>query len=248
MIPALLLSAVLSQAAFYTPDEARGLFDQGAAAYEQGDYDRAMELWQRLEARGYGGVDVLYNLGTAALRQGDLGHAVLYLERARKVGGAHEDVTANLAIARARQTDEVVGAVMDEPFVERLALATPRDAVTWAFLALWLGGFGLVFLFRFLPRGRRTWVGVLAGVLLASSLPAGGVLAAHVWVHSQVRHGVVMVEALQARELPNGVSRVSFEVHSGLKVRLLETEGRFVRVRLPNGLVGWADREGITQI
>ena len=249
MISALVLSAVLSQAAaFYTPDEARQLFDQAASAYEQADYDRAIELWKRLEERGYGGVDVLYNLGTAALRKGDLGPAVLYLERARKLGGTDDDVGANLAIARARQTDEVVGAALDEPFVERLARAVPRDLVTWVFLGLWLSGFALVFLFRVLPRGRRTLVGVLAGVLLVAAVPVGGALAAHVWVHAQVRHGVVMADALQARELPNGVSRVSFEVHAGLKVRLLETEGRFVRIRLPNGLVGWADREGITQI
>jgi hypothetical protein len=243
-----LLAALVFAQAFYTPDEARQLFAQGAEAYERAEYERAMELWQRLADRGYGGPDVLYNLGTAALRKGDLARAVLHLERARRVGGDQDDVLANLQVARARQTDQVVGAAQDGPFLERLAHATPRDAATWTFLGLWLGGFAMVFLFRFLPPGRRTGVGVLGGLLLVLAVPTGGVLGAHVWLEERVRSGVVVVESLPARELPTGVSRISFEVHAGLKVRLLETEGRFVRIRLPNGLVGWAEREGITQI
>lgn len=234
--------------AFYTPDEARQLFIQGAAHYEQADYDRAMELWRRLVDRGYGGEDVLYNLGTAALRKNDLGHAVLYLERARRLGGDGEDLLANLQLARARQTDEVVGAGRDETFVERVAYATPRNTVAWLFLGAWLAAAAVLFLFKFLPRGRRAWAGLLAGLLLALAVPAALLLAAHIWVEERVRSGVVTVQTLQARELPTGVSRVSFEVHSGLKVRLLESEGRYVRIRLPNGLVGWADREGVTEI
>lgn len=233
---------------FYTPDEARQLLLQGASAYEQADYDRAIELWNRLVERGYGGADVLYNLGTAALRKDDLGQAVLYLERARRAGGDGDDLLSNLALARARQADEVVGAGAGETFLERLALATPRDLFVWAFLAFWLGGFTFVFLFRALKPGRRTWAGVLAGTLLVLAIPTGGVVAAHVFVAERIHSGVVTIPTLQARELPTGVSRVSFEVHAGLKVRLLETEGRYVRIRLPNGLVGWAEREGITRI
>jgi hypothetical protein len=51
-----------------------------------------------------------------------------------------------------------------------------------------------------------------------------------------------------ARELPQPGARSIFEVHAGLKVRLLEETGRFVRIRLPNGLEGWAEREGIAEI
>ena len=248
LITAPLALAQPAEPSFYTPDEARQLFAQGAAAYEQAEYDRAMELWKRLADRGYGGPDVLYNLGTAALRKGDLGQAVLYFERARRAGGDGEDLMSNLKLARARQTDEVVGAGADETFLERLAFATPRDLFIGVFLFAWLGGCAFVFLFRWLKPGRRTWAAMLAGSLLVLAIPTGGVVAAHVFVAERVRSGVVTVPTLQARELPTGVSRVAFEVHSGLKVRLLETEGRYVRIRLPNGLVGWAEREGITQI
>ena len=51
-----------------------------------------------------------------------------------------------------------------------------------------------------------------------------------------------------AREFPKGDAKVLFDVHEGLKIRLLEDAGRYVRIRLPNGLEGWTEREGVAEI
>lgn len=247
MIASLVLAAALAQS-YYTPTEAQQLFQQGNAAYDQAHYDEAISDWQKLVDHGFGNQDVLYNLGTAALKKGDLGHAVLWLERARRLGPPTDDLTVNLEAARARQGDKVVGAQSGEPFLERIALATPRHPVTLAFLGAWLGGFALFFLFRFLPRGRRTWAALLGTLLLLASVPLGGLVAAHAYLVEGVREGVVLPATVQARELPSDTAKVSFEVHAGLKVRLLETDGGFVQIRLPNGLVGWAEKEGIAEL
>ena len=65
---------------------------------------------------------------------------------------------------------------------------------------------------------------------------------------STVQEAVVVAPTLRARELPKDEAKVSFEVHPGLKVRLMEETGRYVRIRLPNGLEGWAEREGVSEI
>lgn len=245
MIAALVIAAVLTQAdGYYSPQEAQQLFEQGTAAYEQGDFAGAMQAWQKLVDRGYGGADVLYNLGTAALKKGDLGHAVLYLERARALGPPEDDLIANLEAARARQGDQVIGGA-GEPFVQRIVRATPRDAVAYLFLATWVLGASLLLVFR---ATRRGLFAVAAGVLLVLAVPAGLLLAAHVFVERTVQEGVVLSDTLQARELPAPASNVLFEVHAGLKVRLLETEGAFVRIRLPNGWLGWVQKQGIAEI
>ena len=57
-----------------------------------------------------------------------------------------------------------------------------------------------------------------------------------------------MAPALQARDLPREGGKVVFEVHAGLKIRLLDESGKFVRIRLPNGLEGWADRDGVAAL
>lgn len=248
MIAALVLAVTLAQSSYYSPDEAKALFEHGNAAYDRADYKAAIAAWQKLLDHGFGGQDVLYNLGTAALNDGDLGHAVLWLERARRAGGPSEDLEANLEAARSRQGDEVVGGTNGEPFLERLAAASPTNLVCASFLVAWLGGFALAFVFRVLRPGRRAIVGVLAGLLLTAALPLGLLVFAHIYVAEALKDGVVLSQTMQAREQPSPQSKVSFEVHAGLKVRLLETEGAFVRIRLPNGRVGWAQKEGIAEI
>jgi len=33
-----------------------------------------------------------------------------------------------------------------------------------------------------------------------------------------------------------------------LKVRIMEESGKFVRIRLPNNLEGWTEREGVVEL
>jgi len=249
MISALLAAAVLSQApAYYSPAEAEALFNASNDAYAREDYAKAKEGFEKLVQHGFGGGDVLYNLGTTCLAMGDLGGAVLALERARRAGGRQEDIEANLALARARQLDRVVGGQNEEPFLERVALATSEPAASVAFLLLWSLAFLTLAAFRFIPGRRRAAAIAVCALAFLGSAPAAGVMWAHVWVRNELREGVVQAQSLPARELPRDGGKVAFEVHAGLKVRLLEESGRFVRIRLPNGLEGWTERDGVARL
>jgi hypothetical protein len=233
---------------YYTPEEAQDVFLKANEAYAREDYAAAQAGYEKLLANGHGGPDVLYNLGTTHLARGDLGRAVLALEQAKKEGGRAPDLEANLSVARARQVDKVVGATAEEEFLPRVAAATDGNVVAWTFLGTWVAAFALVLLWRALRPGRRTAVGVLAVLLFAVAVPSGLLLATHAWVDETVHEAVVLAPTLVARELPQPGARSIFEVHAGLKVRLLEETGRFVRIRLPNGLEGWAEREGVAEI
>jgi tetratricopeptide (TPR) repeat protein len=246
-LTAIVLATVLSQG-YYTPEEAQALFSQANDAYAREDYKAAREGFEKLLSRGFGGPDVLYNLGTTYLAQGDVGRAVLSLERARRQGGGAPDLEANLSMARARQVDKVVGPAAEEPFLTRVVEATDGRLAAWGFLAAWGLGLGMLLLFRFLRPGGRTWAAVVAGVALTAAVPTGALLAAHVYVQQTVHEGVVLAPTLVAREFPRDEAKALFEVHPGLKVRLLEETGRFVRIRLPNGLEGWTDRDGVSEI
>ncbi len=242
---ALVLSVVLAQA-YYTPQEAADIFAQANARYAQGDPAGAAEGYQRLLDRGFGGSDVLFNLGTAHLAQGRLGEAVLSLERARRQGGG-EDVEAHLAMARAQQVDQVVGAQAEEPFLHRLALATPQAGVCYAFLVFWTLGFAALLARKSLSARRGTWLAAAVVCFLLAGV-TGALVATHMYVQERWREAVVLPSALQVRELPQELAKTSFEVHAGLKVRLLESAGNFVRIRLPNGLEGWVQKEGVGEI
>ncbi|MBM4378852.1 MAG: SH3 domain-containing protein [Deltaproteobacteria bacterium] len=243
---ALLVLTLLSQApAYYSPQEAQAVFAEGTQAWARQDVAGARAAWERLVSRGHSSQEVLYNAGTAALAAGDVGAAVLYLERALRAGGETEDIEANLAVARSRQLDQVVGAGLERGFAQRLASATDARLCGWfALVGTW--GACLLFALARLRAGRTRSVALALGALgLLLALPACALVATHAWVDRTVREGVVMAATVPVRELPQVGARVAFELHAGLKLRLLDDKEGFVRVKLPNGLEGWAAREGI---
>ena len=91
-----------------------------------------------------------------------------------------------------------------------------------------------------------TPLAMLAGAGLA--VPAAAVLGAHFYSGEAVREGVVLAHTLQVHEVPEPRSKVAFELHPGVKLRMLDRSGDFVRVRLPNGLEGWTDPAGVSPL
>lgn len=241
---ALLLTLVLAQ---YTPQEAQAVFVEGNDAYYKGDYATAKDRYERLLQAGFGGPDVLFNLGTTQLAAGDLGQATLSLERAARLSD-DDDIAANLAVARARQGDKVVGEEAAVPFAQRLAAATDERPVALAFLATWWLGFLLLWLAWRREPGSRVGLALVAALFLLVGAGLGGTLAVHAHVTSTVVEAIVVPEAARVREFPGEAARVSFEVHAGLKVRIMETSGKFVRIRLPNALEGWTEKEGVVPL
>lgn len=237
---AALLALLLSQS-WYSPQEAQALFAQANDAYYQQNYDAAIQGYQQLLEKGAGGADLLFNLGTAFLAKGDLGRAVLYLERARKLSRS-DDVEANLAAARARQIDQVVGAGGGAPFIERLVGSTDEGLFGWGLAGtLWAAAAAWLWL--------RRKASALPAIALALSLllavVAGAGFAAHVYVARTVHEAVVLAETVKVKEAPLESAKSTFEVHSGLKVRITDESGKFTKVRLANGLDGWVEKEAV---
>jgi SH3-like domain-containing protein len=59
----------------------------------------------------------------------------------------------------------------------------------------------------------------------------------------RIPFAIVLAEEVPVKEGADPNYRTSFQVHAGLKVRLLDRDHEWVRIRLPNGLEGWV-RDG----
>jgi hypothetical protein len=240
----LLALSVLSQ---FTPQEAQQLFVEGNDAYYKQDFPTAKARYEKLLAAGLGGPDVLFNLGTTALASGELGPAVLYLERARRVS-SDDDIEANLAVARQRQLDQVVGEDGSVPFTQRLADALDEPIVSTAWLvSVWLMTLSFWW-WRSRAPGTRVGSTLLLLALTAVSTGLGTAVGTTAWVRSKVVEAVLQAPTTKVFEFPGESAKTTFEVHAGLKVRIMETSGRFVRIRLPNALEGWTTKDSLVEI
>jgi tetratricopeptide (TPR) repeat protein len=229
----------------YTPADAEAVFKSANEAYDQDHLEQSIQGYERLVSDGYGTADVQYNLGNAYFRLGKAGKAVLAYERARRLDPSDEDAQANLEKVRRELVDKVTGQT-EEPLLDRLSSLMSAQRVAVLFLAayalLWFG----ILSRRFLHAG--AWSTVLIVVGAIASLPTGALMGVQLYQHDRAHEAVVLASTVPVREGPSKGSKVSFEVHEGTTLRVLDHEGSFLRVKLRNNLEGWADSESITEI
>jgi tetratricopeptide (TPR) repeat protein len=125
-----------------SPEDFAVYYNEGNAAYREGRFSDALELYQAAVEAGARNSALYYNLGNAHYRLGELGLAILNYERALKLDPSDEDARANLELARQLTADEA------DADVERKLIAGLRnalDSIDTGLLAVGLsaGVFGL---------------------------------------------------------------------------------------------------------
>lgn len=230
---------------FALANTADGWFERASEAYHRGDFAEAAAGYERVIAFGVNEPDLYYNLGTAYLRSGRVGHAIWGYEKALMLAPGHEDAAWNLEVARkqVRQRDKLEGGAAD-PLWIRAVTAFERPTLVLSFLAVYLGFFAALLARRWMGGVGRAGLGAAAALLGTFAIVLGGLLAGHDYHDRNVELGIVLPDEVSVSEGPEDSARIGFRVHGGLKVRLMERDDDWVRVRLRNGLEGWVrDRE-----
>lgn len=236
-----------------TPAEAQAAFRVANDACLKDDLKACVDGYEKLLEAGYAGADLEFNLGTAYLKQGRAGPSVLHLERALRLDPSDADARANLERAQRLRVDKLVGSPEEtggeEPLASRVVSHTQGDRWALAFLVLWTVGALTLVARRFVASPGRRALALVCGLLLVTaSVPCGVVTAFHAYVREYAHDAVVVAPSLPVREGPRETYKSTFEVHEGLKVRVLDQEGGFRRIRLSNGLQGWVPASGVTEI
>ena len=81
--------------------------ETGAKAYNEGDFERAVDEWRTCADNGIENSDLYYNLGNAYFRGGKLGFAIYYYKSALRLDPSNDDILHNLKYAQAMTRDKV---------------------------------------------------------------------------------------------------------------------------------------------
>jgi hypothetical protein len=224
----------------------------GNDAYLRGDYAAAVTAYEQLDRQQVVSAELAFHLGNAYYRKGQLGPAIWSWERAVSLDPDQDDARYNLEQARkvvaTRVHDKIEGADR-EPAWMRLVSQLPASTETWLFVGLY-GAFFVALGLRL--RARRlngadeghtaAWTAV-AAILGVTAALAATLLMGRVAMN-RLPFGVVLPDQVSVKEGADPNYKTSFEIHAGLRVRLLEHDQGWVRIRLANGLEGWVrDRD-----
>lgn len=239
LVALLFLSFVIFRGMLANPQED---LQMANAAYQSGDFSKAIAGYEALVDEGWQSADLYYNLGTSYLQSKELGRAVLYLERALLRAPGDSDIQYNLRLAEAQLKDEINP--VPQFFLSRWwrSMAIAISANVWSIIGLllvWLGVGGLVLWLLGWQRSWRKW-GFLGGlpVLLIGLIP---LFLAFSRVHLEVESDMAI---LQEKEMPlytapDEASAELFKLHEGTKVQIIDQIGEWYKIRLLNGDQGW---------
>lgn len=244
------LLATLLAAAPARADVIDEAWRRGNEASLKGDYAAAVAAYEQIERQGVISSDLHYNLGVATFRQGKLGRAIWAFERAAALDPDAEDARFNLAQTRKlverRVRDKIEGAEREPTWI-RIVTFLPASTQTWVFLLLYFGGFVLLFLRRRADDDSRAALSAGAALIGAAAALAAVLLAGRVAL-DRIPFAIVIPDRVAVKEGADTNYRTSFEVHAGLRVRLLERDHDWVRVRLANGLEGWIQDDDVGRL
>ena len=229
-----------------------GHFSAGNQAYLDGDYPGAVEAYRKVLEGGVQHPDLYFNLANAYYRSGQRGLAVLFYEKTLAMDPSDDAAASNLEIVEKELIDRVVmpeGSAVGEPMWHELIRSLKLGWLTWMFLSFYILAFA-VLIGRRLARAdslRRLlfWINV---PVITLALIFGLLLSSRIYIQEKVHHGVVVSTTAPLREGPERTAKELMQVHEGLKVRLLNEVGDYLRVRLANGVEGFVKTSQVGRI
>lgn len=214
------------------------LMHNAQAAFDQGDYPAALELFKAMEASGVATAELWYNTGLTYARLEQWGWARLYTERALLLSPGNEDATHNLAYITSAMTDTVVPPIATLGQEVSELLRTVLQPESWGLLALFVAlvtaGILAAIKLRKLRWSPRWGI---AGTILALTLT----LAA--WTARPASNLAVVVElSSYGYSAPNAQGKQLFMLSEGQAGKVTSSRDEWVEVEMGDGRKAWFSR------
>ncbi len=220
------------------------LFNKGNDDYRAGKFADAANDYLQIIGRGMESAPVYFNLGNAYYRQGKVGQAILNYERASRLSPGDADITHNLRLVNLKTLDRIepVPDLFLIQWLRAYAAFVPAPTAFTTLLVSWallFTALACVYVVRQAAVVRLLRWTVLAALALV--LFSGTTLGIHALLSRDDNQAVVTVSIATAKSSPDEQSVNAFVVHEGLKVRVSDRLGDWVKITLADGKVGWIE-------
>ena len=225
------------------------LFQQGNQYYDQGEFGKAIESYQKIIQGGFSNSHVYYNLGNAYFRNQELGSAILNYRRAERLDPRDEDIKANIEYVKLYTLDKIQ---QENIHIFSTIL---KSILNWATLDEWtvlvsgiyILGMLLGIVSVFFERLLRPLLIVLI-ILIILLILSGSLLYAKIRTEAIIQRGVVIAEETDVRSGPGDDYTLQFTAHEGLEFQIKEQQEGWYLIVLPNGIMGWLQKQTIEKI
>lgn len=219
------------------------LFESGNKYYNDGNFQEAINSYERIIAKGEHSSDLYFNLANAYYKQNKIAPSIYYYEKALQLAPDDNDIKSNLAFAQNMTIDDIEK--VPEMGLSRIFknLVNTFSFDTWAIIAVILV---FVFVILFLSyyfsyttvKKRIAFLGSSSAIILSVIMLF---FAFRKFQYDQKdKPAIVFAQESNVKTDPNLRSEVAFILHEGTKVQILEIyDKNWTKVKLSDGKTGW---------
>lgn len=218
------------------------LFTEATKAYNEGDYELAIENYEHILESGQHSANLYFNMGNAYYKLNEIAPSIYYYEKALLLDPNDKLIRDNLAYAQQMTIDDIqpIPQTAISRITTRVMSIMTYDQ--WAytsifFMVLFVLLYLAFYFFRFADRKRLAFIGSMICLFFTAMSVALAVLQYR--DYNQTRPAIVFAAETAVKEEPNDRSITLFTLHEGSKVYLEETLEDWRKVRLSDGKNGW---------
>jgi hypothetical protein len=217
-------------------------FSRGNEMYRAGKYQDAVKEYEGIIKGGKFSAELYFNLGNAYYREGRLARAILAYERAAQLHPDDADIEHNLKLAYLKTVDRIepVPDMFLIQWMHTAGMLISSEHVRVIFIASWALLFcslATMYLVRhpvLLRVVRIVFFMSCASVVLWAAML--GIQSLRDTVQDKA---IIIVQTVTAKSSPDAKSVDAFVIHEGVKVKITDGVGEWVKATLVDGKVGW---------
>ena len=218
------------------------LFESATKAYNEGNYEDAIDNYHEILKSGQHSAEVYFNLGNSYYKVNKIGPSIYYYEKALLLNPNDAEILSNLSFAQNMTIDAIEP--MPQTSITRM-VASVKNVLTfdqWAYTAvIFMFLFVLLYLafyfFQFTDRKRMAFIASMI-CLFATAI---SILFAFIQYQdfTQTQPAIIFASETAVKEEPNNRSNSIFDLHEGTKVFVEEELNDWNKIRLADGKNGW---------
>lgn len=226
-------------------------FQEANNFYAKNKFDKALELYLRLEKVGYVSPELFYNIGNTYFKLKNIPYAILYYERSIKKYGPDEDVQHNLLLAQTKIVDRPETEPMLWPVKLTQSLIMQCSETQWTWISITMSIIIALVLYLMIisqvPKRKKLLyqINIVLIILMLLILYLGNKRKK---IAYNDKEGIIIGTTVNAYSAPNEESANLFIIHEGLKVKIENTENNWVKIKINDQKIGWIPQELVKKI
>ena len=226
-------------------------FETGNALYKKGQYEQAIDAYNTVLGSKKQSAELYYNIANCYYKLNKVAPAIYNYEKALILSPNNTDVINNLKFAQKRTVDEVkvIPKVGFEKLLRDFTAIYNYDKWAWlaiTFSVLFLLGF-IGYYFSAASVLKRVFFVSMFLMLVFVLISVSAAMFEKNYAVNE-RPAIVFADRTEVKSEPRNKGNKVIDLHEGTKVYVKKAEGRWKKVQLTDGTIGWIESEAIREV